>query len=394
MNTGNFFRVDRRVWGAVCGLGMNPAVAYLVLACGTQRNNRDTSWSVQAAYEYGGICPIRGKTAIVTLGEGGYVVKTKGGTRPHYEIPTGEEVLGAWAARLQGDAARWHEWSVYQEIRAGKQPSTKLAKAKAEWLLGLGLVRGSVGAYRDFTQPDLDPSAEYIWLPKTLVTGTAKGEDSPVSRIRRTQDVMTLRLLVDLYHAQNLRDDGGVSRKVLSWDYERAPAGEQSIYSVWVFKKANGTAHYGPITAPHWQDLFWPRFQALQREGLVTFVPHLCESGDPGCEVIHPYGCEWNEQELGDLENAVGLAANNAGLAMADDETRTRAAWRNGLLLAPVSRSYPDVQMVGIARLRYRPHTRMTSEWWKNSQLGLPKYIEKYNELAAKAEQSRTRVTA
>jgi hypothetical protein len=33
--TDGFFAVDRRTWARVCGLGLNRAVAYLVLARGT-----------------------------------------------------------------------------------------------------------------------------------------------------------------------------------------------------------------------------------------------------------------------------------------------------------------------------------------------------------------------
>ena len=55
MNGKGFFRVDRRAWAKVCELGMNPAVAYLVLACGTGKDHRGTSWSVQAVQKYTGI---------------------------------------------------------------------------------------------------------------------------------------------------------------------------------------------------------------------------------------------------------------------------------------------------------------------------------------------------
>ena len=51
MSTGNFFRVDRRSWAAVCELGMSPAVAYLVLAQGTDGNNRLTKFSA-ARYSF------------------------------------------------------------------------------------------------------------------------------------------------------------------------------------------------------------------------------------------------------------------------------------------------------------------------------------------------------
>jgi len=42
--TKGFFAVDRRAWARVCALGLNPAVAYLVVACGTGGDNRTTKW--------------------------------------------------------------------------------------------------------------------------------------------------------------------------------------------------------------------------------------------------------------------------------------------------------------------------------------------------------------
>jgi hypothetical protein len=36
---GDFFAIDRRAWACVCGLGLNPAVAYLVMARGSGPDN-------------------------------------------------------------------------------------------------------------------------------------------------------------------------------------------------------------------------------------------------------------------------------------------------------------------------------------------------------------------
>ena len=49
---GDFFAIDRRAWARVCGLGINPAVAYLVLARGTGANNRSSSCAAPAAEIY------------------------------------------------------------------------------------------------------------------------------------------------------------------------------------------------------------------------------------------------------------------------------------------------------------------------------------------------------
>src|SRR4051812_29531103 len=45
---GIFFAIDNRLWERVCALGLNEAVAYLVQARGTGRDNRTTTWSVEA----------------------------------------------------------------------------------------------------------------------------------------------------------------------------------------------------------------------------------------------------------------------------------------------------------------------------------------------------------
>ena len=47
---------------------------------------------------------------------------------------------------------------------------------------------------------------------------------------------MTLRLLVDLYYVQNLRNDGGVSRKLMYQQYERIEVGHQAQFTIWAFR--------------------------------------------------------------------------------------------------------------------------------------------------------------
>jgi hypothetical protein len=56
-----FFAGDRRTWARVCGLGLNRAVAYLVLARGTGKSNRQTAWSVQAIETYTAISRVKRK---------------------------------------------------------------------------------------------------------------------------------------------------------------------------------------------------------------------------------------------------------------------------------------------------------------------------------------------
>jgi hypothetical protein len=161
---GSFFVIDRRIWSKLCDKGMNAAAAYLVMACGTGRGNRTTSWSANALHEYCGITWERAKAVIGDLIHDRFVRRAAGHSpaKPRYEL---------------------------------------LPFRKPEEV-----------------NEDNDSN---IWLPNTIVTGTEKGETPPVQRLRSAGDVLTLRLFVEMYQVQNLRDDGGVSPRIIRDCYER-----------------------------------------------------------------------------------------------------------------------------------------------------------------------------
>jgi hypothetical protein len=46
----------------------------------------------------------------------------------------------------------------------------------------------------------------------------------------------------------------------------------------------------------------------------------------------------------------------------------------HGPQLVPVLRHFANVQMIGVARLRYRPHTKLTAAWWKDLHTKGEKY--------------------
>jgi hypothetical protein len=77
---------------------------------------------------------------------------------------------------------------------------------------------------------------------------------------------------------------------------------------------------------------------------------------------------------------------------MADPNKRKDAENSGFFLTAPGSSAYPDVQLIGIARLRYRPHTKRTASWWGELQSSIPQHIERYKLLEAKAEEARAKV--
>lgn len=63
----NFFAIGKAQWAEACKLGMNPAIAFLVLARGTGGDNSTTSWSAEAVRKNTGIAWVRADDAIKVL---------------------------------------------------------------------------------------------------------------------------------------------------------------------------------------------------------------------------------------------------------------------------------------------------------------------------------------
>jgi len=220
------------------------------------------------------------------------------------------------------------------------------------------------------------------------VTGTDRGEESPVRRIRSAGDVWALRLLVDLYHAQNLRDDGGISPHILRQSYERKLVGQRGIFTVWAFRRTGHALYWrGPLAAHRFRPTVkgkdhpvWDNIWQLCRSGLLTFVPHLWESDSEQAEVIHAYGIRGIGGEQVEIE--VGEAAHQAGLRMALEERVMRARLEEYSWVAPIKSSLPDAHLIGVGRLTYRPHTKRTSEWFAELKENAPRWTQHYQEMA------------
>jgi hypothetical protein len=103
----------------------------------------------------------------------------------------------------------------------------------------------------------------------------------------------------------------------------------------------------------------------LEDCGLLTFIPHIFESDKPEAEMLHAYpiqdgGCEpW--------ERSVALAAHAAGIVCI---SKGQQEWAVQLVrhLLPIPSHMSHLAVIGIARLRYRPRTRMTAAWFAKSK--------------------------
>ena len=239
------------------------------------------------------------------------------------------------------------------------------------------------------------PKEELIWLPNALVTGTESGEMPPLKKLRLAGDIWALRLLVDLYHAHHLDSDSGVRSELLRENYKRLEAGEQGPYAVWGFKSINRTVTWEGSLISHAQrprdedesHPMWHSISALGKMGLMSFVPHLYPNSSFQ-EPLHSLG----ETSLGaePEEENLRTAACGAATAMLQPKQIDSAYCAGGYeLLVPVLSWMEDVQVRGVARLRYRPHTSATARWHRDLVEKAPGWVRSYNDLRARALAAR-----
>ena len=329
MAANGFFAVGRQTFISACGLGINPACAFLVMACGTGKDNVSTRWSAEAVGNHAGMRWSAAKEAIEALCNAELVTKGGKPARPNYKL------------KKEGDL---------------------------------------------------------IWLPRTLVEGAAN-ELVPLVKLRQTQDHMALRLLVELYTAQNLREDGGINTKTVYQSFERRKAGQHGAYTVWCFTGGTSFVCWDEVTKPHRRAVltaeekeagsnagidFFRRFSLLQSLGMVEWVPYLYE-GEDG-EPIHPLN--WNNNGLL-MERELYDAATAAAARMLTDGQIEHSERFEGIL-APVLNHIAEAQLIGVARLKYRPQTAMTSAWWAQHQSVCEGFTEKYNSLAVPVAKAHT----
>jgi hypothetical protein len=397
---GDFFAVDARIWLQLTTLGMNEAVAYLVLASGTGHSNKVTSWSTEAVKRYAGIGWARAKPAIMNLVAGGFIRRAESYTdaKPRYELASFREQVDHEAAK-NPSAPDYLERELLAGLQAGRQPSNKAGRARAERLLQRGLLcRAAQGVYRLPEPAPEDSDDNFIWLPNAIVTGTSSGEESPLRRLRSAGCVWTLRLFVDLYSAQNLRDDGGISPRLIKQEYDRLRIGEQGAYAVWGFKPGQSTHWWtGPFEAhrnrtmakPEDGSPTWQSLHLLQSMGLLSFVPHIFENDTESAEPIHAYGIGITGEVP--LEREIGDAADQAARAMGLP-SKLEEAEENGFeYFCPILKTKPTAQMIGVARLTYRPRTRRTQDWFRDLNQTAPGWLETYGKLADKARTATSR---
>ncbi|MFA6315867.1 MAG: hypothetical protein WC943_00460 [Elusimicrobiota bacterium] len=125
------------------------------------------------------------------------------------------------------------------------------------------------------------------------------------------------------------------------------------------------------------------RLGQLRDLGILKWIPHLYESDKPEAEIIHSVGCGQGE----DIENKLGTKAQEAAVRMV---TPGQLDWAREELdcepiLLPVLRHMTEVVLIGIARLHYRPRTKMTAAWWAKANESMMHWGAIYDRLRQNA---------
>lgn len=235
------------------------------------------------------------------------------------------------------------------------------AKPAIEQLIKAGLATLAESSTKARPRYKLKISEDRIWLPKNIVI-PLDGEEPVVHRLRQTQDVMTLRLFVELYHAQNLAADGGIPRSVYYKKYEKEVCRDVGSLVYLGFTSAGTYVTWATdVTKVHKGnddnrgELFFQRFTTLQQMGLIQEAAYLFESESPDAEILFPV--DGPEPE----ETGVNCFAQDH---IVTDLPAGEILLEQHEYVIPVYRHQQTAELFGIFRMRLRPHTANTGAWY------------------------------
>lgn len=313
-NNNGFFAVDKERFYKACDLGMKEAVSYLVLCCGTQKNNTISSWSINAIEKYTGISRGRASKAVNNL--------------------------------------------ISEQVISIKKTSEK-ARAKPTYLV------------KEKHKTKKIDSESIVWLPNSLIVGVAD-ETPPVERVRQTQEVMVLRMFFDFYSVQDLVEEVGIPKDVLRIEYSRELIHEYAEFKLYGFTFKNQVAWMGkPSNSPHVDHeppegkntahLYFYRLGLLTDMGLIEHIPYIhdsnCEDGEPA----YPITNDINSLAYNCVHDA--LSALDCGNPEKSPDIVDCYSF-----VVPILRDKPNVALFGIYQLKYKARTAYTGKWFAENQ--------------------------
>lgn len=370
---GHFFGLHFPTFLETCRLGINHAVTYIVLARGTQADNRTTTWSTNSVETYTRISRKKAQRCIEELEEA-KLIERVGGTK-HRPIRAVFEPPRKKHTNLAGETLDDDGERIMNDLPLADRGRTKKVKNRLLEMATEGWVELIDGKWHPQNGVKLiPPKADLVWVPNSLVDGL-EGGNSPSEVLRQTQCQWTLCLLISLYKAHELTFSQGVSTEVLLEAYKRRKLDEYREFDMFEFTRD------GPRVRPEAEMVtifensdsdksasaqFFEALDTLIRLGLVTFIPHLFDG--PEGEVLFPLA---EPRDGADATNAEGKLFDAVKAASTthcpDNRERITKPGEGVPLKVLVQNHMRKAQLIGIARLRHRPRTTVTAEWYSQS---------------------------
>jgi len=261
---------------------------------------------------------------------------------------------------------RWSVNALHKYTRIGVRRGVKSASLLRE----CGFVTQTRGGKHPIHEIERDKDDECVWLPKSFVMGVAN-EDSPLERIRQTDDQLALRLCINLYWRCDIANDGGIDQSEACVIYEKALLTTHNQFNVFGFKKGGKQCRPNILHTPHADESqandyqpFWDRLQLLEDIGLIYECPTLFDSdgGEPICPLINPF-TELPITEITDLASQVK-----------PDWFDVHQAVHEYVSLVP--KHYRSVTLRGVYILRYRQQTAKTASGYAATMERITDYLK------------------
>lgn len=261
---------------------------------------------------------------------------------------------------------RWSVTALNKYTRIGVRRGVKSASLLRE----CGFVSQTRSGKHPIHEIERDKDDECVWLPKSFVMGIAD-EDSPLERIRQTDDQLALRLCVNLYWCCDIANDGGIDQSDACVLYEKTLLTTHNQFNVLGFKKDGKQCRPSTLHTPHMDESyankyqpFWERLQLLEDIGLIYECPTLFDSvdGEPICPLINPF----TELPITDITDLVSEVKS--------DWIEQHECKYDFNPLVP--KHYKGVVLRGVYILRYRQQTAKTASGYAATMERIDDYLK------------------
>jgi hypothetical protein len=343
---GKFFAVEKVAWRKACELGIPAAMAYLVLARGTRKDNRTTKWARKAVGKRTGFKRKATKEAVQKLLEVGLV----------------------------------------EDKRTIEQKKVRRSRPKYR------LVRFD-------TDEAHKCRSALIWLPNSIVDA-ADDEVSPIVSLRTTRNPLALWLFVALYGIHDLCEEGGLPVEMLSLSYRGQVLRDFGQFNIIRYDHTDSRVptweHYSTLISNEDarkiatqleadpEDLMNDALRIILGKGLIQWIPHLHDSDEADATALFSFNSEPQTGQSKNPEKDLFRTMQNLMTCIVDEEHWNVPRDHSRYCVA-VHRDVEYASLKCVARLRYQPRTKMTDAWYAQTNTGCERHraelLDLYNKI-------------